>query len=97
MIDDAGPAVIARQLVGTLDLLLPCVPYIWDEEGTDDHGTLGQCPIDRSEPECGEQLLRLGVGDQQQERGGYAMGDPGSDGGNIGRQTHNEHEGEKLE
>ena len=44
MIDDAGPAAIARQLVGTLDLLLPCVPYLWDEEGPDDHGKLGQGP-----------------------------------------------------
>ena len=95
MIDDAGPAAIARQLVGTLDLLLPCVPYLRDEGGPDDHGKLGQGPIDRSEPECGEQLLRLGVGDQQQERGGYAMGDPTE--GNIGRQTHNEHEGEGEE
>ena len=33
MIDDAGPAAIARQLVGTLDLLMSCVPYLWDEEG----------------------------------------------------------------
>jgi len=95
MIDDAGPAAIARQLVGTLDLLLPCVPYLWDEGGPDDHGKRGQGPIDRSEPECGEQLLRLGVGDQQQERGGYAMGDPTE--GKIGRQTHNEHEGEGEE
>ena len=49
MIDDAGPAAIARQLVGTLDLLLPCVPYLWDEGGPDDHGKRGQGPVDRSD------------------------------------------------